>query len=322
MSQSDTSSDFEFTEPGYHDEDSDTWRKHACANEEEVYKIISPHHRILAFHGLADCGHYLVLQFHRNGNLWSYLLQNTPSLAIRIQWALEIAEGIAHLHSRSIVWADGHFGNILLTEGFNVVLADFDCSVIKPGRPHWFNTHPPPVFACPTGYYGSPPTHVDIFSFGIMLFALLMNRFPWTVNLAPNLDEQVQAATNHSNGKFDIVDAELSNCFGWILEGCFKAEYTTGAELLSEMKKACTHWFQTSPNPQSIVPISANIQASASLDMGADVHGKGRDGIAQTGAPVGGTLGGHTVAFPPEHELQSDTVNRRSILRTSEAKQR
>ncbi|KAJ6571042.1 kinase-like domain-containing protein [Mycena sp. CBHHK59/15] len=243
---SDTSSYSEFPEPGYLDEDSDTWRKPVSANEEQVYKTISPHPRILAFRGLADRGRYIALQFHRNGDLWSYLLQNTPPLATRINWALEIAEGIAHLHSRSIVWADGHFSNILLTEGFNVVLADFDCSVIKPECPHWFRTHPPPVFACPTGYYGSPATHVDIFGFGIMLFALLMNRFPWTVNLAPSLDEQVQAATNHGDRKFDTVDdAGLSDRFGRILERCFNAEYCNGAQLLSEMKEACSLWSET-----------------------------------------------------------------------------
>ncbi|KAJ7928100.1 kinase-like domain-containing protein, partial [Mycena leptocephala] len=98
-------------------------------------------------------------------------------LATRVDWGVGIAEGLAHLHSKSIVWADAHFRNILVTHDHDVVLADFVYSAILanlrdwPG--HYFSTIPPPVFVCPDGYWGSPSsTYVDIFGFGIMFFAL------------------------------------------------------------------------------------------------------------------------------------------------------
>ncbi|KAJ7102758.1 hypothetical protein C8R44DRAFT_808493 [Mycena epipterygia] len=167
-----------------------------------------------------------------------------PSLATRINWAFEIAEGIAHLHSQAVVWADGHFANILLTEKSYIVLADFDCSVVKPEPLHWFKTHPSPVFACPSGYWGSPPTHFDIFGFGVMLFALLTDRFPPTLH---------RAWTNRF--KFSTImatvgDAELNKVFGPMLAKCFNlnAEYLTGNELLSQMKIASKIWFDTHPS--------------------------------------------------------------------------
>ncbi|KAF8912438.1 kinase-like domain-containing protein [Mucidula mucida] len=180
------------------------------------------------------------------GLVWTYLLvEKNPPLSPRMQWALEIAEGLAHLHAKSIVWADAHFRNILITEDLHVVLADFSVSVINLGDRHSFTTGPPPIFAWPSRYFGrTPPTYPDIFGFGVILYSLLMNRFPWMADLLPNLDEQVQASNKHEHKDFDTLedDDELNKCFGLILEKCFYTQYRDGAEVLDELKKAEALW--------------------------------------------------------------------------------
>ncbi|KAJ7236420.1 kinase-like domain-containing protein [Mycena haematopus] len=202
-----------------------------------------PNERILKYFGTRD--EYFDLQFHPNGDLWTYLVEKEPPLATRIDWAVQIAEGLAHLHSHSVVWADAHFRNILVTNDLDIVLADFAYSVRDPDRLHWFTTRPPPIFICPIGYHGSPPTYVDIFGFGVMLFALLTNRFPWTVDLLPKLDEQAKALSKHNNFEFDTVEvAELNKYFGSILEKCLYPTYPTGTELLIDMKQAREMWLQ------------------------------------------------------------------------------
>ncbi|KAJ7138109.1 kinase-like domain-containing protein [Mycena epipterygia] len=215
------------------------WRKPESPREVDVYKVVSPHPRILACETVPDGDGYISLEYHPNGDLWTYLVEKKPQLNTRIDWAVEIAEGIAHLHSNSVIWADAHFRNILVTHDLHVVLADFAFSVVAPAALHVFTTRPPPVFACPIGYYGRPPTHVDIFGFGVMLFALLANRFPWTSNLLPKDEEQIQALAYHGIRKFDTVDdSQLNECFGPILEKCFIPQYHTGAELLKELVDA------------------------------------------------------------------------------------
>ncbi|KAF9014498.1 kinase-like protein [Hymenopellis radicata] len=166
-------------DPGFFDPDTGTWLKPVSPRELEVYKAVTPHPRIVAFLGLADYDGYISLQYHPLGDLWTYILEKSPPLTRRIQWAVEIAEGLAHLHAKSIVWADAHLRNILVTEDLHVVLADFAFSAVNPPYFHWFTTTPPPIFACPHGYRGLKPTYPDIFGFGVILYALLMNRFPW-----------------------------------------------------------------------------------------------------------------------------------------------
>jgi serine/threonine protein kinase len=209
---------------------------------------ITPHPRILAFNGLVDGGAYLELQYHPNGDLLSYLWEKRPPLATRINWAVEIAEGLAHIHSKKVIWADAHFRNVLVTEDLHVVLADFAYSVMDSNTFHLFTTLPPPVYACPDFYIGSRSTYVDIFGFGVMLFALLMNRFPWTDDLNPELTKQVQTMSLHQAGSFDTLDdPELKTAFAPILDKCFYPRFADGSELLSELKQAREVWLQSKP---------------------------------------------------------------------------
>ncbi|KAF8912416.1 hypothetical protein CPB85DRAFT_1301904 [Mucidula mucida] len=212
-SDSESSDQFPDLEPGYFDADSGTFFKPVSSRELEVYKAVTPHPRIVAFLGLADYNECISLQYHPLGDLWTYLLEKSPPLSLRIQWAIEIAEGLAHLHSKSIIWADAHFP--------------------------FLHDLPPPIFAWPRRYFGRTPTYPDIFGFGVILYALLMNRFPWSVGLLPNLDEQAQASNKHEHKDFDTLDDDgLNKCFGSIVGKCFFTQYKDGAELLDELKKA------------------------------------------------------------------------------------
>ncbi|KAJ3716666.1 kinase-like domain-containing protein [Lentinula raphanica] len=256
MSDSESEAEFPEIGEGFFDEDSGTWRKPVSRNEQNVYELLSESHpRIIAFQGIAEMEQeeYLVLQYHPKGDLWTYLLNNDPSLSTRIHWAIEIAEGIAYLHSKSIVWADPHLRNILVTEDLHVVLTDFAFSIISPDWMHRFSTMPPPIFACPTGFWGMTPNRADIFGFGVILFALLTRRFPWVDHLAPSLKEQLQIFTTlHEEEKWDTVgDSKLREHFGEIVEKCFKVKYMSGDGILGDLKQCFANWSEDVANAES-----------------------------------------------------------------------
>ncbi|KAF7335235.1 Protein kinase domain-containing protein [Mycena sanguinolenta] len=231
-------------DPGYYDTLTGRWHKPTSPTEERVYKTVC-HERILKYFttGLSD----LELEFHPNGDLWSFLVVEKPQLTTRVEWAVQIAEGLAQLHSNSIVWSDAHFRNVLVTQDLNIVLCDFAFSVFNPQIYHDFTTAPPPIFIAPWGYFGLPPTYVDIFGFGVMLFALLANRFPWTDDLLPNMDAQTEAMAKHGRREFDTLEAfpDLNAHFGEVVTKCFQATYLTGTELLHDLKCARDGWLQS-----------------------------------------------------------------------------
>ncbi|KAF8912457.1 hypothetical protein CPB85DRAFT_1252725 [Mucidula mucida] len=104
-------------EPGFFDPETARHVAQAClATRVGSLQSGHPSTRIVAFLGLADYDQYIRLQYHPLGDLWTYIAEKSPPLSLRIQWAVEVAEGIAHLHAKSIVWADAHLRNILVTE--------------------------------------------------------------------------------------------------------------------------------------------------------------------------------------------------------------
>ncbi|THU96171.1 kinase-like protein [Dendrothele bispora CBS 962.96] len=224
----------------------DTWRKPRNKNEQRIYEYISLHPRIVPFIGI-DMEGSTVLRYQQNGDLWSFLISPTASeipLSTRITWAIEIAQGIAHLHAKNVVWADAHFANVLVSDDFHMLLSDFDFSLLNPNFFHILKTSPPPVFACPIGYLGIQPTHIDIFGFAIMLFALLDYRFPFTEDLKPRLETQTMICNKHCKLKFDqLKDSELDKYFGKLLDDCFNVRIVTGDTLVQMLIEAHSKWY-------------------------------------------------------------------------------
>ncbi|KAF7299703.1 Protein kinase domain-containing protein [Mycena chlorophos] len=221
-----------------YNEQSGTWWKPASRHEQAIYPLITPHPRILAPIRFSE--HYTELEYHPRGDLWAHLIAFDVPIRIRLRWALEIAEGLAHMHSRSVVWGDVHFGNVLVTEDDHVVLCDFG-SATRTNKTRWppaataITAVDPSVFDAPS--YLPTPTHADIFSFGVMLFALIALRFPWAEDITPCREEHALAAQNHTLRRFDTLeDRELAETFGTVLDGCFRGSYSTGRELLHALK--------------------------------------------------------------------------------------
>jgi protein kinase X len=96
---------------------------------------------------------------------------------------------------------------------------------------------------CPQGYYGKPPTHVDIFGFAVILYVLLENRFPFGRDLLPSFEEQVAAKQNHCSEVFDtLTDSSLNSSFGGVVANCFTASYRSGEELVKALESAYKSW--------------------------------------------------------------------------------
>ncbi|THU82848.1 kinase-like protein [Dendrothele bispora CBS 962.96] len=223
------------------------WFKVWSENEENMYKLLASHPRIVRYLGVDSESDYIILQRLNNGDLWSYLHRHPSiSLKTRLTWAVEIAQGMAHIHSKHVVWADAHLRNILLTDDFHVVLCDFAFSVLKPPICHHFPTAPPPIFMVPLRYTGMPTSYVDVFGFGVIFYALLTNRFPFCDNLIPDEDKQQAAFRRHSHSEFDplnrVGEELLDASFGQFLTDCFKIKFKSAFEMTKALESAYKSW--------------------------------------------------------------------------------
>jgi len=226
------------------------FRKPANDNEEEIYKILGSHPRILKNLGKDPLTRDILLPFLHNGDLLSHLSAHPGiPVATRLTWATEIAQGVAHLHARDVIWADPHLQNILLTDDYHAVLCDFGRSIYKASHYYNFTKGPQPIYTCPLGYGFRTPRRTDIFGLGVILFALLSERFPFHKDMFPSSQEQVAIMQKHdeifsARGVFDKLPPLLDSYFGDIVNKCFTIEYQSADTLVMELEAAFSLWWQ------------------------------------------------------------------------------
>lgn len=149
---------------------------------------------------------YLILEYIEGGELFDYLIKRGKLLEYEaINYFKQIIHGIAYLHQFNICHRDLKPENLLLDFNKNIKIADFGMAALEVneklletscGSPHYAS----PEIVAGKNYHGAPS---DIWSCGIILFALLTGHLPFDDENIRRLLLKVQ------NGKF-IMPNELS----------------------------------------------------------------------------------------------------------------
>ncbi|KAJ6481626.1 kinase-like domain-containing protein [Mycena sanguinolenta] len=234
--------------------------------EHEAHIRLQGHPRILCYHGWDNRG--LLFDRHPTGDLLRYLLEHRdppPSLTTRLQWACDIAEGLAFMHSRGVIWVDVSLGNVLISADHRAILCDFagsrilpvDGQKMLPAEYGESQVSISPIMSMPRYPHalqwqgpGSPYPYPDMldftpsddrFGFGIVLFCLLAFRFPHSNTLVVR-DFQMAEKIFHLHHKH-VFDS-LGNTDGYqdldaIIQKCFRAEYRSSDDLLIDLRAAC-----------------------------------------------------------------------------------
>ena len=148
------------------------------ANAIRLFETFETHKRV-----------HLVMEACTGGNLCSYVKSKkrlAEAEAVRIFHQLSM--GIEYLHNNRIVHRDVKLENVLFDSERNVKLVDFGFSVfvgerrlkVFCGTPSYMA----PEIVKRKEYWGFP---VDIWSFGVLLYAMLCGRFPFTAKSYPVL---------------------------------------------------------------------------------------------------------------------------------------
>jgi tRNA A-37 threonylcarbamoyl transferase component Bud32 len=152
---------------------------------------------------------YIIMEFAAGGDLCKYVrdckrLSENECHRIFCQ----ILSGLAHCHAKGIVHRDIKLDNILLDSNKNVKIVDFGFSVP-------FERDQLLKKACGSPSYAAPeivsrrqysPTPVDVWSFGVVLYAMICGYFPFQGANSQELCRKIV------KGKFDMPS--------WVPESC------------------------------------------------------------------------------------------------------
>ncbi|KAK6456887.1 uncharacterized protein RJT20DRAFT_94741 [Scheffersomyces xylosifermentans] len=146
---------------------------------------------------------YLVLEYVEGGELFDLLVERGPLQEVEaIKYFRQIILGTAYCHALGICHRDLKPENLLLDASLNVKLADFGMAALESngklletscGSPHYAA----PEIVSGLKYHGAAS---DVWSCGVILFALLTGRLPFDDENIRNLLLKVQA------GSFDMPD--------------------------------------------------------------------------------------------------------------------
>ncbi|KAI5964340.1 HSL1 [Candida pseudojiufengensis] len=149
---------------------------------------------------------YLILEYIEGGELFDYLIKKGKLQEFEaINYFKQIINGINYLHQFNICHRDLKPENLLLDFNKNIKIADFGMAALEVneklletscGSPHYAS----PEIVAGKNYHGAPS---DIWSCGIILFALLTGHLPFDDENIRKLLLKVQ------NGKF-IIPHDIS----------------------------------------------------------------------------------------------------------------
>lgn len=161
---------------------------------------------------------YLVLEYVEGGELFDLLVERGPLQEIEaIKYFRQIILGTAYCHALGICHRDLKPENLLLDASLNVKLADFGMAALESGGKLLETSCGSPHYAAPEivsglKYHGAAS---DVWSCGVILFALLTGRLPFDDENIRNLLLKVQAGNFEmpneiSDDAKDLIDQMLT----------------------------------------------------------------------------------------------------------------
>jgi serine/threonine protein kinase len=155
--------------------------------------------------------------------------------AMKLQWALEAADGLAYIHTKGIIHADVGCHNIIVDNASHVKFIDFAGSGIDGEAPlvcyEWCSFQPGNEIGICT----------DIFAFGSMLFELETERVPYNeLERTLEMGKLVTVVERlFSQQKFPSVEALA---FGSVISGCWNGKYTSMDEVHRDIARCCENY--------------------------------------------------------------------------------
>ncbi|XP_067258110.1 serine/threonine-protein kinase BRSK2 isoform X8 [Chanodichthys erythropterus] len=228
-----------------------------------ILKLIE-HPHVLKLHDVYENKKYLylVLEHVSGGELFDYLVKKgrlTPKEARK--FFRQIMSALDFCHSHSICHRDLKPENLLLDEKNNIRIADFGMASLQVGDSLLETSCGSPHYACPEVIRGEKydGRKADVWSCGVILFALLVGALPFDDDNLRNLLEKVKLGVFHMP---HFIPPDCQN----LLRGMIEVDATKRLTLEQIQKHTWYIGGKNEPEPEQPVPRKVAIRTLPSTE--------------------------------------------------------
>ena len=182
-----------------------------------VGKLEHPHIVSLLDAAVEDEFSYVVMDYVAGGTLAQYaVMDNLLPLERVVEVVFKCSRALEYAHRMGIIHRDIKPANILVTEDFDVKLADFGVAQLEEATHTNIGNAGSPAYMSPEQLTDRELTHqTDIYSLGVVMFQLLAGRLPFTASSQASLMYQI---VNHAPPLLSSVRQNLPPAIEAIVE--------------------------------------------------------------------------------------------------------
>ena len=182
-----------------------------------VGKLDHPHIVSLLDAAVEDQFSYVVMDYVAGGTLAQYaVMDNLLPLERVVEVIFKCSRALEYAHRMGIIHRDIKPANILVTEDFDVKLADFGVAQLAEATHTNIGNAGSPAYMSPEQLTDRELTHqTDIYSLGVVMFQLLVGRLPFTASSQASLMYQI---VNHAPPQLSSLRQNLPLAIVTIVE--------------------------------------------------------------------------------------------------------
>uniref|UniRef100_A0A2S2QES9 Testis-specific serine/threonine-protein kinase 4 n=1 Tax=Sipha flava TaxID=143950 RepID=A0A2S2QES9_9HEMI len=186
--------------------EADDYLKKFLPREIEVVKGLE-HDNLIRYYQAIETTHrvYIIMEYAENGSLLDVIKKEGQIDEIRTnKWFREIVAAVQYCHENGVVHRDIKCENLLLNKDYNIKLSDFGFArnnmIRKNGQVKMSQTFCGSyAYASPEILNGKPyqPTMSDVWSIGVVLFAMVFGTLPFDDTTFPKLLKVLILPSSH-----------------------------------------------------------------------------------------------------------------------------